>query len=140
MGKEVIGPKRKYEVIVTPGVHANKRYLEWVGTQQWSNPAVFPSPEDIFEDCSAKIIIRDGVNQFNTVCTGLKRKGNTFGYLIKLLKEKKLIPRNKSNVTFLIKNGFDWKKVDEAIERFDSESCIMALISVKRKKIITKVK
>ena len=140
MGKEVIGPRRKLETVPTSSTFTNKNLLQWVSTQQWSNPAIYPTPQDLSEDCSVNVVIKDKGNQSCVSCGGLKREGNNFATLFQLLREKQFLPRNKNSVKFFIRRGFKWEAADEVRGQFAEGSYILALVTLSVKKSIVKAK
>eukprot|EP00826_Nyctotherus_ovalis_P046522 TRINITY_DN5266_c0_g1_i4.p3 TRINITY_DN5266_c0_g1~~TRINITY_DN5266_c0_g1_i4.p3 ORF type:complete len:141 (+),score=29.21 TRINITY_DN5266_c0_g1_i4:1013-1435(+) len=140
MGKESVGPKRRYEIVASLGSHANKQYIQWVLAQQWSSPAVFPSTKDVSEDGYATVVVRGCGSQFTTVCKGLKRSGNTYGQLVKKLVEKGVLSKDKYKICFFIRNGIIWEPADEINGEFESGSCVMAMVDPKMKKAIAKTK
>lgn len=140
MGKESFGPKRKFEIVASVGNRAYKQYNQLAHIQQWSCPTAFASLKDVTEDGSVLVVIRADGFESTTVCKGLKQVGNTYASLIKKLREDKLLPRNKSNVRFLIKTGIIWVPADEVNGEFNSGSFIMAVANSKVTKPITKVK
>ena len=138
MGKEVKGPKPTFEIVKNISVQPNKSYIQWIIAQQWTynQPALY----QISEDGQIIVIIKSGVSASCHVLNGFKFYGNKYGSLLKILREKKLIPRNLNNMEFYLKNGIEWTKSNEVTDTFTSGSKILIIIKLKRLKAISKRK
>ena len=119
MGKETVGPRRTFEYLKNPISHPYKQNIQWIFAKQWTNTTL-TTVNEVSEDAKIQVVINDGFSATNIVCKGMKMHGNCFGDLFKKLKERKVMPRNLSNVEFFIKRGMIWEKINEAVERFDS--------------------
>ena len=103
MGKENIGPRRKFLNEDHPKYDIDKQFLSWVTTEQWSNPNDYKSIKEIIPNSNIDIIITNGIKQYHTTCNGLRPNGNTYGKLMEILMKRKLVSKNAKGVTFSLK-------------------------------------
>ena len=139
MGKETIGQKRAAEFIVPTTNYADKIYIDWIITQEWSNLKKLANAKDISEDNNIDVILKTQWRESNLILSGIKCVKNSYLDLLKLLKKERIISNNQM-IRVFIKKLFLWEKIDIENDMFDAGDKILIMIFPIKRKCIRKIR
>eukprot|EP00826_Nyctotherus_ovalis_P039007 TRINITY_DN3709_c0_g1_i6.p2 TRINITY_DN3709_c0_g1~~TRINITY_DN3709_c0_g1_i6.p2 ORF type:complete len:148 (+),score=21.79 TRINITY_DN3709_c0_g1_i6:180-623(+) len=129
MGKETYGLKSRREYSGSSSTYADKQYIQRMIDQQWSSSAPSLSIKDIIEDGRAVILIKKGAEESSVVCKGLKYTGNKYKDLIKVLKKKRIVPKERGRIMLFVKKEFLWGLANRIKDTFAAGDCILVVIN-----------
>ena len=138
MGKEGNGQQRGIEYFTSYSTYADKQYIHWIITQQWSNSILIPNANDITEDNNVIITIKTYNKETNFNCNGVKRFKNSYTQLMKTLRSQNYLPKHQGLLRFFVKRNFMWEKINEKNDFFNAEDKILIIVQKNKRKCIKK--
>ena len=129
MGKENAGVKRTGGTAKSSTTLISKTNLQKELTKQWSLKQGVVSQLQVIEDGYAVIVVRNSILDTTIVCKGLANQGNSYGYIMKLLRLKGFVSKREKVDSVFVKNALAWEAADPVKETFRSGDHLLMVVT-----------